>query len=127
MGLLREGGVLKGIWETMVEGKRRAKAPAGCVRSLGALAVTEEAVKAIHVPVEIIVGDRDPVRRMYVEPLEKVRPDWPVKLVPDAGHLNCIFKREFREELKKWLDEQAGEKRNLPPRANPWFVRAPLS
>ncbi len=109
MGLLREGGVLQGFWENMPEGKSRAKAPPGCVRSLGALAVTEEAVKAIHVPVEIIVGDRDPVRRMYVEPLEKVRPDWPVKLVPDTGHLNCIFKREFREDLKKWLDQQAGK------------------
>ena len=51
-------------------------------------AVTEAEVKGIKVPAEVIVGDRDPVKRMYVEPLERIRPDWPVKLVPDWNGLS---------------------------------------
>lgn len=37
-------------------------------------------------------------------PLTQVRADWPVIRIPGAGHLNCIFKAEFQDELKKWLD-----------------------
>jgi hypothetical protein len=25
----------------------------------------------------VLIGDRDPVRRLYVTPLKKARPDWP--------------------------------------------------
>ncbi len=56
----------------------------------------------------IIVGDRDPVRRLYVAPLERIRPDWPIKIIDGAGHLNCIFKPQFKEELKKWVDKETG-------------------
>ena len=78
------------------------------MRSFGKLAVTEPQLKAIRVPVEIIVGDRDPVRRLYVTPLQSVRPDWPVVEIPDAGHIICIMKPQFKAEIKKWLDAHAG-------------------
>jgi len=65
-------------------------------------------VKAIHVPVEVIVGDRDPIRRLYVTPLEPVRRDWPIVAIPDAGHITCILKPQFKAEIKKWLDGHAG-------------------
>ncbi len=105
MGWLKEGSGLQKIWEQM--GSREGgRTPAECVRSLGKLALTEEELKAITVPVEVVVGDRDPVKRMYVNPLQQVRKDWPVVEIADAGHINCIMKAQFKEEIQKWLAKQ---------------------
>lgn len=104
MGWLRQGGVLDDFWGRVPE-RPRLKVPSACVRSLGALAVTEKEVEAIHVPVTIIVGERDPVRQLYIVPLQAIRPDWRVKIVPDAGHIDCIFKPQFKQDILKLLDE----------------------
>jgi len=55
----------------------------------------------------VIVGDRDPVKRLYVAPLQRVRKDWAVIEIGDAGHLNCVVKAQFKEEIAEWLDKQA--------------------
>lgn len=73
-------------------------------RSVSELALTPDELKAIRVPVEILVGDRDPMKKLYVEPLETVRSDWRVIEIEGAGHLNCIVKKQFIDELEKWLD-----------------------
>ena len=109
MGWEREGSPLADFWNMLPE-KEGTRTPSGCVRSLGALAVKEDEVKAIKIPTIVIVGDRDPVRKLYVAPLERIRPDWPVKIIDAAGHINCIFKPQFKEELKKWLDNEEGIK-----------------
>jgi pimeloyl-ACP methyl ester carboxylesterase len=75
------------------------------VRGIAKLAVTEAEIKAVGVPVTIIVGDRDPCRRLYVEPLLRVRPDWPEHVIQDAGHLNCILKPDFKKQLEAALDQ----------------------
>jgi hypothetical protein len=51
------------------------------------------------------IGDLDPYRRLYVEPLQKVRPDWPVHIIADAGHLNCVTKPEFKAQLDTALEK----------------------
>lgn len=107
MGWLREGSGLQQFWGRMPDRKNARNTPPACPRSLGSLAVTEAQVKGIKAPVEVIVGDRDPVKRMYVEPLERIRPDWPVKLVPDSGHLNAIMQKEFREDIQQWLSHHS--------------------
>jgi len=43
----------------------------------------------------------------YVEPLRRVRPDWPEQVIPGAGHLNCLLKPEFEQELEKALEKNA--------------------
>ncbi len=73
-------------------------------RGVSELALTEQELKAIRIPVLILVGDRDPMRKLYVVPLQKVRNDWQVIEIQGAGHLNCIFKKQFIEEIEKWLD-----------------------
>jgi hypothetical protein len=73
---------------------------------LGKLAVTKEAVQSLRFPVAILVGDHDPVRKLYVEPLQRIRPDWRVTLIDGAGHFDCILKPQFIDEIKKWLDRQ---------------------
>jgi pimeloyl-ACP methyl ester carboxylesterase len=105
MGWLREGSGLQKMWGRM-EGRGGFRTPPACARSLGRLAVTETELKGIRVPVVVIVGDRDPVNRFFVGPLRLARRDWTVIEINDAGHLNCIFKTQFKEEIANWLDEQ---------------------
>jgi pimeloyl-ACP methyl ester carboxylesterase len=106
MGWLREGGALQKFWERMPSRSGRS-APSTCARNLGELAVTEAEIRRIRVPVVVIVGDRDPVKRLYVAPLRPVRRDWAVVEINDAGHLNCVVKPQFKEEIAEWLDKQA--------------------
>lgn len=108
MGWLKAGGVLGKAFELM-PGRGGGAMPEGCFQSLGALGLTEEEVKGIKVPVSMIVGDRDPCRLLYVHPLAEARPDFPVLEVPDAGHLDCIMKQEFKDGLKADLDKHAGK------------------
>ena len=95
MGWLREDSILQKIWAHM-------RSPGA--RSISELALTADQLKAIRIPVEILVGDRDPMKKLYVEPLESVRSDWRVIEIEGAGHLNCIVKKQFIDELEKWLD-----------------------
>ena len=95
MGWLPEGSFLQKIWAHM-------RSVSG--RGVSELALTETELKSIRVPVEILVGDRDPMRQLYVVRLQKVRGDWSVVEIQNAGHLNCIFKKQFIDELEKWLD-----------------------
>jgi pimeloyl-ACP methyl ester carboxylesterase len=80
--------------------------PAVVFKSMGKLAVTEGELKKIDVPVKVFVGDRDPVKQLYVEPLQKVRKDWPVVEIKDAGHLTCVAKPEFKDGVVEWLKKQ---------------------
>ena len=113
MGWEKEGTPLANFWSARGEkpeagaGEKGRGGPALAARSLGELAVTEDEVKAVRLPVAILVGDRDPCRKLYVEPLAEVRKDWPVTVIDGAGHLTCVMKPQFKEELKKWLDKQA--------------------
>ena len=51
----------------------------------------------------MLIGDKDGVKKLYVEPLGKVRKDWPVIEIKDADHITCILKRQFQEEIAAWL------------------------
>ena len=102
MGWLKAGSALQQTWERMPS-RDSASVPPACVRGLGRLAVTEAELKAVSPPVTVIVGERDPVRRLYVNPLQSARPDWAVRIIDGAGHLTCIAKPEFQAELIKAL------------------------
>jgi pimeloyl-ACP methyl ester carboxylesterase len=103
MGWLQEGTPLQRFWEAL-PGKHSPVPPA-CLHGMAKLAVTEAQVKAVRVPVTIIVGDRDLCRKLYVDPLRPIRPVCPQKIISGAGHLNCIFKPDFKEELEKALQQ----------------------
>jgi len=104
MGWLRADSPLQHFWEE-IKGRRNAKVPAACVCGIAKLAVTEDEIKAVRVPVTIIVGERDPFRRLYVEPLLRVRPDWPKRVIQGAGHINCVMKPDFKTQLEAALDQ----------------------
>jgi len=104
MGWLREGS----LEQKLFAGGGKEDKPVGvCFRSLAKLALTEEQIKSIRVPVLILFGDRDFLKKGYVEPLERVRKDWQVIDIKDADHLSCILRPQFKEEIQKWLAKQA--------------------
>jgi hypothetical protein len=95
MGLLRQGGGMQQAWTRLHD---------TASRRVAALAITSEQVKAVCTPVEIVVGDGDRVRRLYVEPLLAVRRDWVVVEITNADHLTCLFRSEFSDELARGLE-----------------------
>lgn len=103
MGWLREGGLQQEFWNGIPAKDKngRGLAVTACMHGMARLAVTEAEVKTLKMPAAIIIGETDPVRKLYVEPLVKIRPDWPVTVIPKAGHIICIIKQEFREAVVK--------------------------
>ena len=117
MGWLKVGGA--GQWAFAQIGKKDpdAKALTLCGRSFAKLALTEDEIKSIRVPVTVLVGEKDNlVKKLYVEPLQRVRKDWPVIEIEDANHITCILKRPFREEIAAWLkkNSKAASKNKIP-------------
>lgn len=106
MGWLREGTPLQDFWSRLPQ-QKGGIIPAACIRSLGELAVREDEVKAIQIPVAVLVGDRDPCRWLYVTSLTQVRRDWNVTVIDRSDHLSCVIMPQFKEELKKRLDQEA--------------------
>jgi len=108
MGWLKSGSPLERFWEKLPGREEGRGAPAACSRGFSQLGVTEDEVKGIKVPVSIIIGDQDPCRKLYVEPLTRVRSDWPVTTI-EGGHLACIVKEGFRDAVKAGVDAHAGK------------------
>ena len=100
MGWMKADNVFSGDGE----GPRSQTATEACVRGFKRLAVSAEEVRAIKAPFLVIIGDSDPLKQRYVEPLRKLRPDVPVKVIEGAGHLTCIVQPQFKKELKAFLD-----------------------
>jgi pimeloyl-ACP methyl ester carboxylesterase len=95
MGLLEQGGARQREW---VRKQDQAS------RSVADLALTPAQVKAVHLPMTILVGSNDHVSRPYVESLLAVRRDWPLVQITDADHIGCLFKSQLKDELINWLD-----------------------
>ncbi len=102
MGWQRADAAMNRFWE-VVNSPGIFNVPPACLHGFPALAVTGKQIKAIKIPVTIVVGDRDPTRRWYVEPLTKVRVDWPVHIITDAGHLDCFAKPDFISQVEAAL------------------------
>lgn len=104
MGWFKEGSPLQKFWEGAGKGKDgKFGPPPVMLESIPKLAVAEQELKKINVPVKILIGDKDICKQLYVEPLQKVRKDWPVVEIKDAGHLDCILKPQFKEEIAAWV------------------------
>ena len=102
MGWLQDGSMLQGFWEhTSPRERLFGRSTSSCLKGMARLAVTEAEVKALQMPAALIVGDRDPVEKLYVAPLTRIRPDWPVTKIAGAGHITCVMKPDFRDAVAK--------------------------
>jgi pimeloyl-ACP methyl ester carboxylesterase len=108
MGWMPEGTFLAEIFARL-QGGARGPTPAACLQSLGKLALSDDELRSIHLPVTVVIGANDPVKTLFVEPLRIARPDWPIVDVPNANHSQCLLRPEFKqaitEALKKSLSD----------------------
>jgi pimeloyl-ACP methyl ester carboxylesterase len=110
MGWLRAGSAAQWAFSRIGRNDSSANAHAICGRSLAQLALSEAELRAIRVPVLVLVGEKDDlIRGLYIEPLKKVGKDWPVVEIPGGDHITCILKPEFRDEMARWLTKNRGE------------------
>jgi pimeloyl-ACP methyl ester carboxylesterase len=107
MGWLEKGGLGQWLFDQIGKNDPNAEALAICGRSLARLALTKDEIESIKAPVIVLVGDKDPVKELYVKPLRAVRKDWPVIEIKDGDHLSCVLRPQFKEEIHKWLSKQA--------------------
>lgn len=104
MGWLQVGGAGQWGFDQIGKNDPNAGALTLCGRSLARLAITEDEIKSIKVPVAVLVGDKDDlIKKLYVDPLMKVRQDWPVSEIKDANHLTCILMPQFKNEIAAWI------------------------
>jgi pimeloyl-ACP methyl ester carboxylesterase len=104
MGWLKAGGVAQQAFRQIGRNDPDAKAHTVCGRSLAKLALTQREIESIRVPITVLVGEQDElIKKLYVEPLRRVRKDWPVIEIADANHVSCIFKLQFQREIAAWL------------------------
>jgi pimeloyl-ACP methyl ester carboxylesterase len=101
MGWFREGSGEQFLMQKLPAGSLGP--PPAFFESVGNLAVTEDDVKKITVPVKVLVGDRDFAKQTYVAPLQTIRNDWEVVEIRDADHLSCIAAPQFRQEIGRWV------------------------
>ena len=107
MGWMKEGGFGQNWFAQIGKNDPNTRALSICGRSLAQLALTEDDLTKIKVPMTVLVGDRDRiVQRLYVDPFRQVRPDISIIEIPNAGHLNCIAQKEFQQSLEYFLKKQ---------------------
>jgi len=117
MGWFRQGSGLQKFWEQIPAREEvKGRTPSAFLRTVGQLALSADELRGIRVPVEILVGDRDPVKPLYVVPLRPVRKDWPIVEIEGAGHINCIVKKPFGDEIAAWVRKHP--ERPAEPRRN---------
>jgi pimeloyl-ACP methyl ester carboxylesterase len=108
MGWLKNGSPAQWLFAQIGKNDPNAMALAVCGRSLAKLALTEDDIMSIHVPMTVLVGDKDDlIKKLYVEPLKQARKDWPVVEIPGGDHLTCIIRPQFRDEIAAWLNKHA--------------------
>jgi pimeloyl-ACP methyl ester carboxylesterase len=108
MGWLKKGGIAQWGFGQIGKNDPNAHAVAICGRSLSKLALTEDEIKSIKVPMTVLIGDKDDfVKNLYVDPLKPVRKDWAVVDIKGGDHLTCILKPQFRDEIAAWLKKNA--------------------
>jgi pimeloyl-ACP methyl ester carboxylesterase len=105
MGWIKAGARLSSVWDKL--DRTQFTVPPACPKSFPQLAVTEAEIHAVKLPVTMIVGEEDPCRQWYVEPLQHMRPDWPVHIIAGANHLNCSSTPEFKAQLESALLKSA--------------------
>jgi pimeloyl-ACP methyl ester carboxylesterase len=77
---------------------------ANSINQFGDFAITKAELEAIDVPMVVIVGDEDSLYERRVKPMAAVRPDVPVKLIPGATHISCVFDPNFKQAVRDAID-----------------------
>lgn len=104
MGYFEKGSILQKFWDGAGKGKDSAIGPPPVfLECIPQLAVTDKEIKKIDLPVTVLIGEKDICKPLYVDPLKKIRKDWPIVDIKDADHFTCIIRPQFRDEIGAWV------------------------
>lgn len=101
----REPGIVGGFLAEAGEKLTDLEPRRACALGFPQLGITREELAGIKTPMTMVIGANDGLKR-GVDNLSAVRADVPVVVVPEANHMTCIFKPEFRDAIKEFLDRQ---------------------
>lgn len=112
MGWLQPGPIIEQrLPDAEDEGKAALRA---CARAFPQLGITREELLAIKTPLIVVVGSNDDLLERRVKPLLEARPDIPLVEVTGANHITCVFRKEWRDAIRQFLDEQTSGKKESP-------------
>jgi pimeloyl-ACP methyl ester carboxylesterase len=86
----------------LILSRNDAKALAALVRSWKALVVSDDKLKANKVPVLVLIGELDPLKK-GVDALEGKLTNYHVVVIKNADHMTAFGKEQFISELKSFL------------------------
>jgi pimeloyl-ACP methyl ester carboxylesterase len=87
---------------TLIMAVNDPKALSAVMKSLLALAVTEEELKTNKVPLQVLIGARDPLK-VGVDRMKEKRPELRVIEIDGADHISTLHRPEFRSSLREFL------------------------
>jgi len=102
MGWLPAGSESARNYATSTANSERLQAS---LRGFGDFATTAEEMQAIDVPIHVIIGTDDDLTRR-VDRWKEIVPALSVEYVDGATHMGTVFRPEFREGIRAFLDAQ---------------------
>jgi pimeloyl-ACP methyl ester carboxylesterase len=98
--------------DTLLLARNDPKALAAVLRGIRGkeLALTEDQIKGIKVPLLALIGEADPLRA-GVDALKKQLPDVKVVVIDKANHMTAFNREEFVSGLKEFLDAHRAAKK----------------
>lgn len=105
MGWLPAGSERAKSYATRTDDSPRLQAS---IRGFGDFATTAEAMKAISIPVKVIIGTDDDLTE-WVDMWKRLVPDLDVQYVDGATHMGCVFRPELKQGIKTFIDAHAAD------------------
>ena len=77
------------------------------LRSFGEFATTEKEMQALSMPIQVIVGTKDPGQMRRVGLWKEIVPPLDVVYVDGATHPGCIFRPEFKNGISAFIEQHS--------------------
>ena len=103
-GWMEDGSIFQRLADGAGDAGASAKVFRPVVAGFADFAVPAQTMKALQVPIEIVVGEKDPARALAIAPLLQLRPDLTEHVIADADHLTTVLKSEFRTQILAALE-----------------------
>jgi len=99
----RKTGILHAIWvKTLTRFFNDPQALIGVLKGLSELQVQEEEIRKISLPICLIIGEKDPLRK-GAENLKNTLPCSQLIIIPHKDHVTAPISQQFKEKLKDFL------------------------
>lgn len=90
------------------------RALAAAMRSFAGLAVTQDELRACHIPVETVVGSEDPLRT-GTDIMDEIMPGHKTIVIPGTDHISTLRDTRFADAVEAFLDAQRSKPGSVLP------------